>query len=196
MISFLFAWFNDRKHFKISYLGWLAIWISSCTSPSTQSHQFTSYWQVQPNRFWIGPEYWSNRIQDWRLNQGRLECVSDLPLRTVHLLTHSLSDRDQEFSMNIELGQWENLDGPVSWAGFLIGAGDLDLDYRARAQVHNATGNNGGLIAGIDGTGRLSWVDNEDSLRVLVQSDVRITDTTLPIVLKLCLLTYFQLSFF
>ena len=26
-------------------------------------------------RCWIGPDYWANRLQDWRLVDGRLECV-------------------------------------------------------------------------------------------------------------------------
>lgn len=27
-------------------------------------------------RTWTGPHFWANRLQDWRLHDGRIECVT------------------------------------------------------------------------------------------------------------------------
>ena len=26
-------------------------------------------------RSWLGPQYWANRLADWRLHNGRIECL-------------------------------------------------------------------------------------------------------------------------
>jgi hypothetical protein len=44
-------------------------------------------------RTWLGPPYWANRLQDWRLSRGRLECVAasgPMRTRTVAVLTREL----------------------------------------------------------------------------------------------------------
>lgn len=141
----------------------LSIW--SCT---TSLSTFSSSWPENATRFWIGPEYWSNSLQDWRIHNGRLECIDGTkPLRTVHLLTHSLLTEDGNLEMSIRTGVISNssrLD-ESAWSGFLIGAGSLDLDYRARAIIHHSSGENGGLVAGLDGNGAIVFYDNADSLK-------------------------------
>ncbi|NIR43689.1 MAG: hypothetical protein GWM93_16510, partial [Gemmatimonadetes bacterium] len=32
---------------------------------------FESRWRTSPDRDWAGPEYWANRLQDWRVRNGR-----------------------------------------------------------------------------------------------------------------------------
>ena len=54
-----------------------------------------------------------------------------------------------------------------SFSGFLIGAGSEDLDYRARSIIHQASGENGGLIAALNGKGEIAFYDNADSLKTL-----------------------------
>ena len=68
----------------------LMLVIGGCSLP--ESPMLVSRWAESPDRRWVGAEYWANRLQDWRVRDGRLECVSDLPMRTVHLLTRRLSD--------------------------------------------------------------------------------------------------------
>ncbi|NQT25285.1 alkaline phosphatase D family protein [candidate division KSB1 bacterium] len=150
--------------------------------------QFGSNWPENVTRHWIGPNYWSNRIQDWCLSEGRLECLEGtLPLRTVHLLTRELTELDGSLKMSVEIGaiSKEAGKGVNAIAGFLIGAGDLDLHYKARAQVHHASGNNGGLIAGIQGDGRLVFRDNEDSLCMLASEPIDVKKLLYPVRLTL-----------
>jgi len=64
----------------------LAIFVC-CVNADT----FKSNWQKTFDRVWIGLQYWSNPLQDWRIDNGELECITSAPNRNVHLLTHQLS---------------------------------------------------------------------------------------------------------
>jgi len=110
--------------------------------------EFRSAWPAQVERVWPGRAYWSNPLQDWRISQGRLECVVSGKNRNVHLLTHSLSGQPEAFEMRVRLGliQKTTDDG---WAGFRFGVqGELD-DYR------HAIFRGRGVNAGITTSGRL-----------------------------------------
>jgi hypothetical protein len=121
-------------------------------------------WDGVADRVWIGPEFWANRLQDWRVHDERLECVEaadNKPLRAVHTLTHALADGDGAFTMSVLIGPMRSgTRSENTWAGFLIGAGGPDVDYRLTALTHHWTGEDGGLIAAIDGTGRVIFRDN------------------------------------
>ena len=41
-------------------------------APLVQAEDFESQWPESLERIWIGPEYWANRLQDWRISQGGL----------------------------------------------------------------------------------------------------------------------------
>ena len=123
-------------------------------------------WGAVCDRVWIGPEFWANRLQDWRINNGRLESVS-MPLgkgmRTVHLLTKRLSKQDGVFVMEVRTGfgvQAGQISPDLS-CGFLVGAAP-DVDYRAAALVHSSSGKGGGIYAGIAGNGKLFIDDFEN----------------------------------
>ncbi len=91
-----------------------------------------------PDRDWAGPEFWANRLQDWRVREGRLECVGGGPLRTVHLLTRRLGPGGGDLEARVQLGTLGTVaaDSVAGGAGFLIGAG-RGLDYRAAALIHH-----------------------------------------------------------
>jgi hypothetical protein len=36
------------------------------------------------DRTWVGPGLWANRLQDWQVKDGRLECVGPGPARAPH----------------------------------------------------------------------------------------------------------------
>ncbi|MFG0329565.1 MAG: alkaline phosphatase D family protein [Phycisphaerales bacterium] len=116
-------------------------------------------------RPWIGRDYFANRYQDWRLHGGRVECIESaprFPLRTLHLLTRSLRSDDGSFQMRIDLGPLSTPAGPDanSWAGFLIGGGGPEVDYRLTAMTHHRPAPDGGILAVIDGAGRVAFRDN------------------------------------
>ena len=103
-----------------------------CTTPlKAQPYLFQSEWKTTPNRVWIGPEYWANPMEDWRIENGRLECVRGGNNRNIHLLTHDTKKSEGTLAMEVRTGSLtrSHVKGSV---GFRIGIRDEINDYRAR----------------------------------------------------------------
>ncbi len=132
---------------------------------------FQSAWPDGIDRVWVGPEYFANRLADWRIRDGRLECVEarrNFPWRTVHLLTRSLGPRPGSFSMEVLTGPVDARGRVVAeaWSGFLIGAGGQHVDYRLTALVHHRPAEDGGLLAVFNGRGLVAFRNNSAGARV------------------------------
>ncbi|MFV1968566.1 MAG: alkaline phosphatase D family protein [Pirellulaceae bacterium] len=128
--------------------------------------EFESRWDQTSDRVWIGPDFWANRLHDWRIADGRLECVERrprYPMRTVHLLTHQLTKQPGHLAISVRTGlvDLEEKIPPSAATGLLLGAGSGEMDYRAAAIVHHSAGPGGGIFVGVDGHGRAFIVDNE-----------------------------------
>lgn len=134
---------------------------------SATAAEFQSDWPQRGERIWVGPGLWANRLQDWRVVDGRLECLearAAKPMRTVHLLTHRPDPaRRGDWTMRVETGvTGENpFMSNVAASGFLLGAGASDLDPRAAALVHHSWGAGAGIFAGVDATGMVFFHDLE-----------------------------------
>lgn len=133
----------------------------------SKAADFKSDFKSINTRHWPGESIWANRPQDWQLNKGRLECIAGTqPLRNVHLLTYYLSAKSADFQCSVELGMIEyGKYGNQDFAGFLIGSGSLDMDYRARATIFNTPGQNHGLAAVLNGDGWLMIYDLNNHTR-------------------------------
>jgi alkaline phosphatase D len=148
-----------RRTFIKTVAAGAAVVKSADLATAASDTAFASAWPTDSDRVWIGPQFWTNRLQDWRLRDGRLECLrgeADCPMRTVHLLTRRLSPGGKSFEMTVRTGAMSG--SPLAHdaaVGFLVGAGGLVMDYRAAALVHHNAGPGGGTFAGIDGAGRL-----------------------------------------
>jgi hypothetical protein len=169
---------------KYIYIEWLlislAIFFAGCKR-SGESKHFTSYWNNCPDRYWTGPEYWANRLQDWRISGGRLECINgSLPRRTLHLLDRYLSAEPGTFQQQVTMGliKKSGTDAEDSWSGFLLGAGSLEMDYRKRAIIHGVPGKEGGLIAALNIRGDILLIDNQSGglIQQAKPADTRIHD--------------------
>lgn len=118
---------------------------------------FLSSWEKTFDRVWIGPEYWANPMQDWRVASGKLECVKAASDRNVHLLTRQLSERPGDFQTSVRIGR---VGGSVigqgkGSIGFRIGVMGPLKDYR------NSLVFGRGLDAGLTAGGGL-FVGNVD----------------------------------
>ena len=106
-------------------------------------------------RTWIGPTYWANRLADWRLNGGRIECLAAGMLggRTVGVLTLGLLAGPGAATISVRTGTLAT--GP-GFSAILVGAGGGLLDPRAAALVQQACGSGGGILCcyGNDGAVR------------------------------------------
>jgi alkaline phosphatase D len=112
------------------------------------------------SRTWIGPDYWANRLQDWRLKNGRIECLRDeagFEVRTVSLLTRQLNTSHKAGRIQARVG-CINPEKP-GFCGFLLGVGGGHLEYRGAALAQRFSGTGGGFMAVIDEKGNLSFRD-------------------------------------
>ncbi len=101
---------------------------------------------AQTERIWLGPDWWANRLQDWRIETGKILSRSGQN-RTAFILTYRLSDRNLPFSMNTKLSlSGKDLNGK---AGFRLGIHGLFDDYRDDAVYGK------GIDAGVDTGGNL-----------------------------------------
>ena len=121
------------------------------SAQSDQKSDFRSDWPKDVVRTWVGPEYWANRLQDWRIANGRLECLVSAPNRCVHVLTRQLGVHKGEFKMSVHFGllNKESSSSAKNRVGFRIGAQGEFNDYRDSAIYGK------GLDAGITATGKL-----------------------------------------
>ena len=142
----------------------IALTLFGCSGPDSS---FTADFTDSPDRVWIGPEYYANRMLDWELRDGRLQAVEGRqakPMRTVHLLTRWLADEEGSLVMSVRTGSVGEPDqtSDLTWVGFLVGAGGSETDYRISSLVHHWPAPGGGLFVGVDGTGRIVVRDNEN----------------------------------
>ncbi len=114
---------------------------------------FQSEFPQEIERVWIGPEYWSNPMEDWKISDGRMECISGGGNRNVHILTHELGKQDGDFTIRVRCGLLEegNNEGSV---GFRIGIWDQIEDYRSRCFRGS------GIDAGVTSEGEL-FIQNQ-----------------------------------
>ena len=84
------------------------------------------------DRTWIGEDFFANRLQDWRIRGGRLECTVGAkknPLRTAQLLTTALSSDVGDFSASVTTGAVkEGALEAEAFHGFILGGGTCPRD--------------------------------------------------------------------
>ena len=128
---------------------------SSIGAPLLRAHAaqavaaFRSRWDACPDRLWLGPEYWANPLQDWRVASGRIECTNAAPDRNVHVLTRQVGERHGTLDMTVRIGRLGSASSPAESVGFRVGAQGRLADYR------NSLIFGRGLDAGINAGGAL-----------------------------------------
>ncbi|TGV04205.1 alkaline phosphatase D family protein [Flavivirga rizhaonensis] len=83
------------------------------------------------NRVWVGEDFWSVPLEDWRVNNGRVECLSDVKQATLTVLSYSLNQNKSSFKISVKMGLLQKGKQPGS-AGIVMGSkDDTDSDFRA-----------------------------------------------------------------
>ena len=105
-----------------------------CRAEQKQRDEFHCSLPENVQRVWIGPDYWSNPLQDWQLKDGRIECITSGGDRNVYLLTHELNKNVGDFKMSVCLGQLDVIEIlDEGWVGFRVGVKGEFEDYRDNA---------------------------------------------------------------
>jgi len=130
---------------------WIVLIAGVVQAGQPRPNLFVSRWPSDVERVWVGPEYWANRLQDWHIAGGRLECIFSGPDRNVHLLTRQLAPGPGDFHMHVTLGRLgdQNPPGKNDWVGFRFAAKGMFNDYRHSAIYGR------GIDAGVTGDGHL-----------------------------------------
>ncbi len=129
--------------------------IISCNSSKETS--YTEDFNNIHNRIWIGEDYWTIPLEEWRIESGRLECMGNRNNMKINLLTHTLTSSGN-FSVSIKLGMpsVNELEGNV---GISLGIYD-STDYRIPALCYFGQG----IETGIHTDGYIYLGENQEPL--------------------------------
>ena len=138
--------------------------------PTAPATDFISDWPAWPDMAWVGPAYWGNSLQDWQLQQGKVLCnVSDRD-RTLHCLTHQLSNRDEPFEAQITVALRNQSVARTGhhYVGWRVGAQGPFEDYRSAAVFGE------GLAVGLTTGGQLLIGDTLGNMTLRPDQPVRL----------------------
>ena len=120
---------------------------------------FSDNWNSTPNQVWAGPGYWANRLHDWRVNNGRVDCIlGSRERRTLHRTGTSIRGNGGNFSLSVRTGLNAGTNTGSARSGFLLGAGP-GLDWSGALLVHDSLGRDFGLFLGLRTDGAVAIED-------------------------------------
>lgn len=120
---------------------------------SVPDGSFSENWNTSPNQVWIGSGYWANRLHDWQVNNGRVNCIqSARERRTIHRTGTSIRGNGGGFTLSVRTGVHAGTNGNNARTGFLLGSAP-NLDWRGALLVHDSLGRDFGLFLGLRGDG-------------------------------------------
>ncbi|HSH18806.1 MAG TPA: hypothetical protein VLA03_00045, partial [Draconibacterium sp.] len=112
---------------------------SSCA----RNTEFLSGFDNTNDRIWVGKDFWSVPLEDWKVEDGKLYCIGEVPNSRVNILTHVISPDLGEYEISAKIRLIDKGKVPGS-AGFFIGEFDKeDPDVRAACYF------GGGIKAGV-----------------------------------------------
>jgi alkaline phosphatase D len=141
--------FHSRRFVALVLIAIAGLLNVAHVSPVLHAAEFASGFHNTHDRVWLGADYWANPMEDWRVNDGRLECVRGGANRNVHLLTHRLGEQPGELSLSVRLGLLGS-GAQQGSAGFAVGVLDRETKNPMSSLLFGD-----GLPAGITSDGRL-----------------------------------------
>ncbi|MGC9355943.1 MAG: hypothetical protein ACP5D9_19005, partial [Mariniphaga sp.] len=92
---------------------------TSCTKKA----EFSANFDDTHDRIWVGKDFWSVPLEEWKVENGQLHCVGTVPQSRVNLLTQVLSPGTGDFEASVKISLKEKGNVPGS-AGLLVGLYD------------------------------------------------------------------------
>lgn len=118
------------------------IFLAAFTS-CTQKTEFSASFDNTHDRVWVGKDFWSIPLEDWKVENGQLHCVGTVPQSRVNLLTRVISPGTGDFEASVKISLKEEGNIPGS-AGLLVGLYDGE-DPDVRAACYFGNGVNAGV---------------------------------------------------
>ena len=128
-----------RIYIKPLIIVLLFIHLTSCN----QHHEVWYTFDNIPDRVWCGEEFWTVPLEGWRINNGRVECISNIQHATFSVLPYVLAERSDGFRVLFDMGLIERGENDGS-AGITIGRKASEEDD-VRASVYFGQGINMGI---------------------------------------------------
>ncbi|MBR9912579.1 MAG: twin-arginine translocation pathway signal [Gammaproteobacteria bacterium] len=113
------------------------------TSTSTLQEPVSDDWAQRHDRVWVGGNYWANPMEDWRLANGGVECLSSGGNRSIHSLIYQLTGH-RAFTVSVRLKRL-NPGSQDGGAGIRLGVKSDINEYRSNCFVQQ--GFDAGIIA-------------------------------------------------
>ncbi len=73
-------------------------------TPTHEVSKKTFDWNTTPNQTWLGNDFWANPLQDWRVENGQIECLVQKHNRNIRLLGYVLDSSANSFSCSVKVG--------------------------------------------------------------------------------------------
>jgi len=134
---------------KIILIAASVIFLYTGCSSFKKDNSLKADFDTTPDRVWAGQDFWAIPMENWRVKNGRLECVKNGIDNKLIILTRKISNDQKDFSISVRIGMLDkgNIDGT---AGFCIGVKDNE-DPDVKAACYFGTG----LRAGISTEGTI-----------------------------------------
>lgn len=98
-------------------------------------------WRNTNDRVWLGADFWANPMEDWIIQSGWAQCITASANRSIHHLTHQITNPREGFAMAVRLDPGGGEDGG---GGFRIGIKSELNEYRSNCFARR------GINAGIN----------------------------------------------
>ncbi|KXI29446.1 alkaline phosphatase D family protein [Paraglaciecola hydrolytica] len=162
-----------RDALKIAAAG-LAASTLGCASVATPQknvgvlkQKIVDSWSNTHDRVWIGGEYWANPMEDWHIVDGGAECLSTGGRRSIHSLTHQLTQA-KNFSIAVGIKRL-NLGASDGGAGLQLGLRSDINEYRSNCFEQK------GYAAGIIKNQLILGTQNTDLSQMLGLDEVELS---------------------
>ena len=86
------------KQLLFAFVSFL-LFLGSCSKELT----FTSDFNDCNDRIWIGRDYWTIPLEDWKISEERVECVPSIRRARMNLLTRVLSPVEGDFELSVHM---------------------------------------------------------------------------------------------
>ncbi|GAB1452217.1 hypothetical protein MASR2M47_22730 [Draconibacterium sp.] len=127
----------------MKYFGIISLIILLATSSCKQEVEFSANFDNINDRIWVGRDFWSVPLEDWKVENGKLHLIGSVPNSRVNLLTSVLSPETGDFELSAKINLTNKGKLPGS-AGFLIGLHDKE-DPSAKSACYFGEGIKAGV---------------------------------------------------
>jgi alkaline phosphatase D len=131
-----------KKHliFNLVLYALAACFLISCKD---KRHEVIYDFDRIPDRIWVGEDFWTIPLEDWKVSAGRIECVSTYQQASMSLLSYVMKEESGDFKISIDMGLLAEGTNHGA-AGLSIGVKD-DTDDDIRAAIYFGSGLNLGV---------------------------------------------------